>query len=69
MRKKPVRKIQDDISMSRNILGISDQSHAMENQKYEYLFTDGLENLLKVHVEVIDEPIWAFFTIRAVMRL
>lgn len=49
-----------DISMLRNILGISDSSHfqggEMDEEDFPYLFADNIENLPKVHVEVENEP-------------
>ena len=49
-----------DISMLKNMLGISDNSQVqpdeMEDEQYDYLFANGIENLPKVHVEVENEP-------------
>ena len=50
---------QNDIVMLRNLLGISVQrqsSNAMDEEQYQYLFAEDLENLPNVHVEVENEP-------------
>ena len=49
-----------DISMLKNILGISDSSYfqgrRMDEEDFPYLFADNIENLPNVHVEVENEP-------------
>ena len=49
-----------DISMLKNILGISDSSYfqgrEMDEEDFPLLFADNIENLPKVHVEVENEP-------------
>ena len=48
---------ENDISTLKNLLGISAPiADAMDESQYQYLFSDGLENLPPVHVEVENEP-------------